>query len=239
MGMIYKRNKTYWIKYYRNGKPYYETTGSEKENDAKRLLKKREGEISEGKIPGVYFDKVTYDELAAELLVDYELNGRKSLTRIKISLRHLDQEFKGMKVVNINTAKIKRYIDKRMSEGAANGTINRELTALIRMFSIGSLCNPPKVNNPPFITKLKEAPPRKGFVEWGDFMALRDNLPDYLKGLCTFGYRTGWRLSEILKLKWSEVDLDQSIVTLNPGETKNDEGRVVYLDSELKDVLLE
>jgi integrase len=30
-----------------------------------------------------------------------------------------------------------------------------------------------------------------------------------------------------------------NIVTSNPGETKNDEGRIVYLDSELKDVLLE
>jgi hypothetical protein len=43
MGMVYKRNKTYWIKYYRNGNPYYETTRSDKENYAKRLLKKREG----------------------------------------------------------------------------------------------------------------------------------------------------------------------------------------------------
>ncbi len=106
------------------------------------------------------------------------------------------------------------------------------------IFSIGTQCSPPKVHNPPFIAKLKEAAPRKGFVEWGDFIALRDNLPDYLKGLCTFGYRTGWRISEITNLKWSEVDLNQNIVTLNPGETKNDEGRVVYLDSELKDILV-
>ena len=103
MGTIYKRNKTYWIKYYRNGKPYYETTKSDKENTAKRLLKKREGEISEGKLPGIYFDKVTYVELAADLITEYELNGRKSLTRVKISLKHLDQEFKGMNVVNIDT----------------------------------------------------------------------------------------------------------------------------------------
>ncbi len=238
MGMIYKRNKTYWIKYYRNGKPYYETARSDKENDAKRLLKKREGEISDGKLPGIYFDKVTYDELAAELITDYELNGRKSLTRVKVSIMHLDQEFKGMKVVNIDTQRIKRYIDKRLTEGATNGTINRELSALIRMFSIGTQSTPPKVHTPPFIAKLKEAVPRKGFVEWGDFIALRDNLPDYLKGLCTFGYRTGWRVSEITNLKWSEVDLNQNIVTLNPGETKNDEGRVVYLDSELKDILV-
>ncbi len=52
MGSIYKRGQTYWIKYYRNGKPYYESTHSQKEPDAKRLLKSREGEISQGKLPG-------------------------------------------------------------------------------------------------------------------------------------------------------------------------------------------
>jgi hypothetical protein len=65
MGMICKQGKTYWIKYYRNGKPYFESSKSQKESDAKRLLKKREGEISLGKLPGVYFDRVRFDELAA------------------------------------------------------------------------------------------------------------------------------------------------------------------------------
>ena len=34
MGSIYKRGKVYWIKYYRNGKPYRESTKSLKEADA-------------------------------------------------------------------------------------------------------------------------------------------------------------------------------------------------------------
>ena len=58
----------FWIQYYRNGKPYRETTKSKKEADAKRLLKKREGEISEGKLPGIYFDRVKFDELAEDFL---------------------------------------------------------------------------------------------------------------------------------------------------------------------------
>ncbi len=49
MGSIYKRGEVYWIKYYRAGKPLRESTRSRKEADAKRLLKRREGEISEGK----------------------------------------------------------------------------------------------------------------------------------------------------------------------------------------------
>ena len=43
MGHIYKRGRIYWIKYYRNGKPYRESTRSKKEADAKRLLKRRDG----------------------------------------------------------------------------------------------------------------------------------------------------------------------------------------------------
>ena len=86
MGSIYKRGKTYWIKYYRNGKPYRESTQSKKEADAKRLLKKREGEISQGKLPGIYFDKVRFDELAEDFLSDYKINNKNILFPLLIKL---------------------------------------------------------------------------------------------------------------------------------------------------------
>lgn len=111
MGMIYKRNKTSWIKYYRNCKPYRESTRSKIEFAARRLLKNCDGEIADGKLRDIHFDKATYDDLKAELLTDYELHRRKSIIRIKLSLSYLDKEFKGMKVVNIDSAKIKNYID--------------------------------------------------------------------------------------------------------------------------------
>jgi hypothetical protein len=58
MGMIYRRGKTYWIKYYRNGKPFYESSGSEKETDAKKLLKSREGSIVDGKFNGLKVERI-------------------------------------------------------------------------------------------------------------------------------------------------------------------------------------
>ncbi len=76
---------------------------------------------------------------------------------------------------------------------------------------------------------LKENNARKGFFEHGDFLAIRDELPEYLKGFITFAYIFGWRVSEIINLTWSQVDLEQGIVCLNPGETKNDEGRTSIL----------
>ena len=36
MGSIYRRGAVYWVKYFRNGKPYRESSRSDKETDAKR-----------------------------------------------------------------------------------------------------------------------------------------------------------------------------------------------------------
>jgi hypothetical protein len=101
MGSIYKRGNIYWIKYYRNGKPYRESCESKKESDAKRLLKKREGEISNGKLPGIYFEKVKFDELAEDFLTDYRINKKKSLKRAENSVGHLKKVFEGIRVVDI------------------------------------------------------------------------------------------------------------------------------------------
>jgi len=95
------------------------------------------------------------------------------------------------------------------------------------MLNLGAQCTPPKVDRVPHIPMLKESNPRKGFFEPGDFAAVRDALPSYLKGMVTFAYKTGWRKEEVTDLQWTEVDLDRGIVKLNPGETKNDEGRTV------------
>jgi integrase len=86
---------------------------------------------------------------------------------------------------------------------------------------------------------LKESSPRSGFFEADEFKNMRDFLPDYLKGIVTFGYKTGWRISEILNLTWSKVDMEKGIVRLGKGETKNDEARIIYLDDELTSIFRE
>lgn len=236
MGTIYLRGKTYWIQYCKDGKRLRESSKSEKKMVAQRLLKEREGEIAQGKTPGIYFDKVRFDELAEDFLRDYRINKKKSLIRAQRSINHLKEKFEGMRIVEITTPKIQEYIEKRLENGAANATINRELSALKRLLNLGAKQTPPKVNRVPHIPMLKESNIRKGFFEHGDFLALRDALPDYLKGFVSFAYKIGWRISEIDSLIWSQVDLSQGIVCLNPDETKNDEGRTVYLDEELQNI---
>ncbi len=60
MGMIYKRGNVFWIKYYKNGEPLRESSGSTKKMVAKKLLDRKEGEIALGKIPSIQYEKVLF-----------------------------------------------------------------------------------------------------------------------------------------------------------------------------------
>jgi len=114
MGMIYKRGNVWWIKYYRNGEPYRESSGSTKKMVAKKLLDRKEGEIALGKIPSIQYEKVSFDELAEDFLVDYRINQKKSLKRAENSVGHLRETFEGMRIVDITTPRIRGYIEDRM-----------------------------------------------------------------------------------------------------------------------------
>jgi integrase len=84
---------------------------------------------------------------------------------------------------------------------------------------------------------LQEHNVRKGSFEHDEFVALRAALPLELRVVLTFAYYTGWRKEEVLPLTWDRVDLQARTVRLDPGTTKNSEGRLIYLDGELFDTL--
>jgi integrase len=68
---------------------------------------------------------------------------------------------------------------------------------------------------------------RKGFFERDQFEAVRRHLPEELHGIVTFAYVTGWRMgSEILPLEWKQIDRKARMIRLEPGTTKNREGRM-------------
>jgi integrase len=87
----------------------------------------------------------------------------------------------------------------------------------------------------PVIHKLKVNNIRQGFFEREMFDRVRKLLPPQYQLAVTVDETYGWRTqSEVLKLEWRQVDLQQGTLRLDPGTTKNDDGRVVYLTSELK-----
>ena len=238
MGSIYKRGRVWWISYYRNGRQFLESSKTDKKTVAERLLKQREGTIAEGKMPGSFYDRVRFEELAEDLLNDYAVNVKRSAAKTAQRLRlHLEPFFRGMRVSQITTATAKAYIKQRLDEGASNASVNRELAALKRAFNLGAQGGKVSRDHIPHIPMLEENNTRTGFFEHGQFLALRDALPEHLRGFVTFGYKTGCRFGEICGLRWGAVNRKEGIVRLEGAETKNKEARWIPLDRELQAVM--
>jgi integrase len=94
-----------------------------------------------------------------------------------------------------------------------------------------------KVFRVPVIRLLKDAPPRQGFFERAPYRAVRGRLAPDLQTAVTIAHTYGWRVQKILRLERRQLDIEAGTLRLDPGTTKNDEGRVVYLTPELARLL--
>lgn len=227
MGMIYKRGKTYWIKYYRDGAPVRESAHTSRYDDAKTLLKSREGAVANGEPISPRVERVKFRELTDAVIVNYMLKGRSSLPALKRRLRlHILPVFGERRASTITSDDFLRFTLKRQEEGAANAEINRELAIIKRAFRLGMKSTPRKVHFLPAIEMLNEDNARQGFFERERFEEVRSHLSEPLRAVVTFAYVTGWRIpSEVLSLQWRQIDFDAGVVRLEPGTTKNRKGR--------------
>jgi integrase len=221
-----RRGRIWSVRYYRDGRRYEESSHSDQGTKAKKLLRLREGQGDQGVPITPQVGRLRFEDAAQDLITDYKTNKRKSATHIK---RHIDRAltpyFRGRRMVSITSADVRTYIDARQKAGAANASINRELAALKRMFTLAVQAG--RLVSKPHIPMLAENNTRRGFFEAEQFAALRDHLPADLRPLATVAYFTGWRLrSELLRLEWRNVDTTAKTIRLDPGTTRNRDGRV-------------
>lgn len=129
-------------------------------------------------------------------------------------------------------------MDERQKAKAANATINRELAALKRMFHLGMKSTPPKVIRLPGFPRLQENNVRKGFLEEGKFEMLINSCPElWFRTLVELGRTYGWRVSELPNLRVRNVDIISRTIRLDPGTTKNGEGREVTMTATALELL--
>jgi integrase len=82
------------------------------------------------------------------------------------------------------------------------------------------------------IRMLKEPKRRIRFLTHDEADHLLACLSDHLVPVVRFALATGCRMAEILNLEWTRVDLDRNVACLDPGTTKNGEGRGIPLNRE-------
>ena len=192
-----KQSSIWWIQYYVHGKRKLENSNSRVRSDALKLLKKRLGEVVEGKLNTSAIERTRFNDLAEMVINEYIINARRSLIRVERSIAHLKDFFSLDRAMEITSDRITAYVAFRQSQGAANATINRELAALRRMFRLGKRAG--KIGEVPYISLLQEDNVRKGFFEWDQVEAVLRHLPEDLKSVVEVSYITGGRVhSEIL-----------------------------------------
>lgn len=241
-GSIYKQKNSavFWVKYYRNGQAYRESTRTTNKQEAKDFLKQRLGEIATGTFYGPLAERVTIAELAGDFLRDYRINDRKSIDDVEARWTlHLEPFFGHMKACEVSSDLVARYVDRRREEKASNATINREMAALKRMFRLGLQCTPPKVNRVPKIPRLAENNIRTGFLEDGQFEKIVSHCPElWFRAIVEVGRTYGWRVGELRQLRVRQVDLLGKVIRLDPGTTKNRDGREVSMTQNVYALLL-
>ena len=119
--------------------------------------------------------------------------------------------------------------DRKQKDGVANSTVNRALEIVRRILYVardewGWIVRVPKIR------MLKEPKRRVRFLKEEEADQLMLALPEHLVSVVQFALATGCRMSEILRMEWDRVDFDRRVAWLDPGTTKNGDGRGLPLN---------
>lgn len=224
-GRLVRRGNVWWIDFGHRGKRYRESSGSTRKKDAQELLRRRMAEIAEhGRPVGRDAERVTLADLWELLRADYKKKNNRSLDRTELAITHINTFFGGedTRAVDVTAARVDSYAAARMDD-VSGGTVARELSALRRAFRLAVKRR--MLPTAPAIDMPEGSGPRQGFLDGEALERVIGELPDYLGPVVRFAALTGWRKGEVLTLTWAQVDFQAGEVRLEPGTTKNSEGR--------------
>ena len=179
----------------------------------------------------------TLGDLSDAYLQDYQVRQFRSQSTARGRTAHLAAFFgRAARAATLTTYQIRQYQLTRRAAGAATGTINRETSALHRMCALavhwGWLDTVPG-----FPDRLRENPPRQGFFEHPEYLAVRVRLPAPWQDILDLAYYSGWRKQEILGLTWDEIDRAGGVIRLSPARSKTLVGRILPISPPIAEAL--
>src|ERR1035441_712945 len=220
-GRLYKRGRIWW---YRLG-DYDKSTGKTLQSEAIQERDRIKASITNG-VPALQ-NLVTVGLLLDDSFAHLERNQAKALKSIKnVVNANVRRVFGERAAASITSADLIEYRKMREAEEAKPATINNELAYMRAAYNHGlKRQTPPKVAAVPHFPIVKVNNTRTGFIEVDGYLSIMNELPNSLKPLFAAGFHWGNRKSELTKLQWSQVNLEDGFVSLEVGSTKNDEGR--------------
>lgn len=238
-GFIYRHpgSRFWWMEYSHKGKVYRQSTRCVKPKAAQNVLRAIIDSLRKSSASST----LLVADLYKSVQLDYEVNRRKSIRDLKSRWgKHLAKVFAALPATSVSAKDVKAYTSKRLEEKAAPATVNRELALLKRMYMLATKDDILKIGEGPKITMLKEDNVRVGFVTDPEYAALAretGKIGLWLRTLFELGYTIGWRKSELLGLKVSQVDMLDRKIVLHAGKTKNDKARSAPMTAAVFDLL--
>ena len=222
MGSVFKHKQKWYISYYFEGRRYRRAIGSNKKK-AEEALKKIEGDIVSRRF-GLPQEvkKISFEDLAEYWLEQYsKVNNspsqyQKNRERLE---KHLIPYFQDTAVCRINAKMIEEYIASKV-EKIKPATINRTLSILSKMFNDAIRWGYLKENPMKQISKLREEQEAFNYLPQDEARKLLENCSEDFYPICCCALYTGMRVSEILGLKWKNVDLKERIITVEKSKGK-------------------
>ncbi len=173
------------------------------------------------------------------------IQGKKSYNRLVIAVSHLLKYFGKKPLSGVDADEQERYREHRKKQGAADATINLEISVLSAMFKLALKRKKILAEMMPgeFIRKGNSVPRR--IITESEFESLLKYSGTDFHDFILCAYETAMRLSEIIKLTPGQIHLDiQHIsgaivdyIDLGIFDTKTGARRTVPVSPRLKDVL--
>ena len=130
---VYKKDNTWYIDYYVNGRRKRESIGPSKEL-AKKVLQKRKVQIAENKYLDVKRnERIPFSEMTKLYLEAYSKPNKRSWDRDELSIKHLNSFFSNKYLHEIGPLNIEKYKVERKRQ-VSPSTVNRELACLKHMY---------------------------------------------------------------------------------------------------------
>ncbi len=225
--MPYKReNGVYYSDFEsKSGKRIRKSLRTDSLNEAKLAEAKL---IEQDSLVQINSDRKSWREAAARYF--NEVQNRASVGDIQRNLRYLDKYLGDKFLDQISDDLVEDIIAAKSSEGVKGATVNRLMTTFTSVMR--KACFRYRwITSIPYVRKLEESKGRLRYLTPDEAKLLIEHSAEHLKPIVTFALHTGLRRSNVLKLKWENVDLERGVCWILGPEHKNRKARSVPLNS--------